>query len=85
MLRGVSDDHLQGAQRDSDDLSEGVQGTLGPQFGSSSAPKSGRGFSGSSNQSSPSTSDVEKSCSGVGESMIFKIQEKNVHEQEKQK
>ena len=69
----------------SGDLPEDLQGALGLNSGPSVLPREPEGFSGRSPESSPSTSDLEKSCSGVGESMIFKIQEKKIHEQEKQK
>ena len=60
----------------SGDLPEDLQGALGFNSGPSVLPREPEGFSGRSPESSPSTSDLEKSCSGLGESMIFKIDEK---------
>ena len=69
----------------SGDLPEDLQGALGFNLGPSVLPREPEGFSGRSPESSPSTSDLEKSCSGLGKSMIFKIDEKKMNEQEKQK
>ena len=69
----------------SGDLPEDLQGALGLNSGPSVLPREPGGFSGRSPESSPSTSDLEKSCSGLCESMIFKIDEKKMNEQEKQK
>ena len=69
----------------SGDLPEDLQGALGSQSRLISAPEGARRFSGRSPESSPSTSDLEKTCSGVGENMIFKIDEKKMHEPENQK
>ena len=67
----------------SGDLPEDLQGALGLNPGPSVLPREPEGFSGRSPESSPSTSDLEKSCSGLGESMIFKIDEKKIHQQGK--
>ena len=67
----------------SGDLPEDLQGALGSQSRLISAPEGARRFSGRPPESSPSTSDLEKSCSGIGESMISKIDEKKMNEQEK--
>ena len=69
----------------SGDLPEDLQGALGPNSGPPMLPREPEGFSGRSPESSPSTSDLDKPCSGLGESMIFKIDEKKMNEQEKQK
>ena len=69
----------------SGDLPEGLQGALGSQSGLISAPEGARRFSGRSPESSPSASDLEKSSSGIGEHMIFKIDEKRMNEREKHK
>ena len=69
----------------SGDLPEDLQGALGFNSGPSVLPRGPVGFSGRSPESSPRTSDLEKPCSGLGASVVFKIDEEKMNEQEKHK
>ena len=57
----------------SGDLPEDLHGALGLNSGPLVLPREPEGFSGRSPESSPITSDLEKSRSGLGESIILKI------------
>ena len=69
----------------SDDLSEGLQGALGPNLGPAVLPRAAEDSPEAPIRAPRAPRILKKSCSGLGESMIFKIDEKKVNEQEKHK